>query len=47
MRLMAAVKKAAKKAAKKVAKAVTQPEKFSPEWYALKEEARKALDARQ
>lgn len=37
----------AKKAVKKVAKAVKKAEKGSPEWLALKDEARKALDAKQ
>ena len=41
-----AVKKAAKKVAKKVAKVVAKVEKFSPEWYAAKEEARRKLDAK-
>lgn len=46
-----AVKKAVKKATKKVAKKTAQVakkkvEKFSPEWYAAKEEARRKLDAK-
>ena len=43
MKLMAKAKKAVTKAVKKVSK---QVEKFSPEWHALKEEARKKLDNR-
>lgn len=44
MNLMATVKKAAKKATKKVTKKVAKVVKGSPEWFASKAEARRALD---
>lgn len=46
MKWIMAVKKTAKKVAKKAAKKVAKAAKFSPEWYALKQQAREQLDNR-
>lgn len=46
MAVKKAVKKATKKVAKKAAKVAKKMEKFSPEWYAAKAEARRNLDAK-
>lgn len=43
---MTALKKVAKKATKKVSKEATKVVKGSPEWLAMKAEARKKLDNR-